>query len=219
MRKRFREVRHIGMRTAVAIIGATFCVSCLGPRIREPEMSRENQPEVLDDMYHQARDVPRWIFLEIGELEADAEGVYLFKFIESGRNLDGLKLWARGFSASSEIARMVTTDVRDKFVAAAVGDKDLLETYIEETVKSLSGAQYSGARKTGEYWWQVRRMHADGTVEDVYEYFLLYSVPQEQIDAAIRRALGEAEEKAEPKNEEEQKARERVKEAFEAEDE
>ncbi len=214
-----KQFRLIGCCLATVLLMVGLLGSCAGgPRIQEPSMSVEYRPEILDDMYHQARDVPEWVFLEVGELEDDDAEDYLFKFIESGKNLDGLKLWSRGFSASSEIARMVSTEVRTTFAGAAAGDKDMLETYIEEAVKSISKAQYSGARKQGEYWWKVRKTEADGTIEDVYEYFLLYAVPREQIDAAIRRSLDEADAKLKPKNEEEETARKRVKEAFSGEE-
>jgi hypothetical protein len=139
--------------------------------------------------------------------------VYLFKFMETGNSVDGLTIWARGFSASSEIARLVSTRVQDKFVGAAAGDKDKLETYLEEVVKSVSEAQYSGAAKVASYWWQIQRADASGNLVQPFEYYLLYGVPKDQIDQAIKRALAAADEK--PASPDEQTARDRVKAAME----
>jgi len=50
--------------------------------------------------------------------------------------------------------------------------------------------------------------------DKVYRYLLLYTVPRAQIDAAIQRALDAQSGKAKPKTEEEQTARDRVKELF-----
>jgi len=135
---------------------------------------------------------------------------YVFVDDQVGQDLEGLKLWSRGFSVASEIARLVTTRVTDKFVGAAAGDKDELETYLEEVVQSLSEASYGGARKEEDFWVR-RRKKSDGT-ED-YRYVLFVTVPKEQIDAAIERAFAEADEKE--KSEEKKTAIQRVKDAFE----
>jgi hypothetical protein len=189
-------------------------VSCSStPKVEKPEMSPENKVKVIDDQYHGARETPDWIFLETSEIEKKPEykNVYLFKFVQQGQDVDGLRIWVRGFSEASEIARLVSTRVQDKFVGAAAGDKDKLETYLEEVVKSVSEAQYSGARQASAYWWQIQKANVDGSVAQFYEYYLLYAVPKEQIDAAIKRALDDAQNKVKPKSEDEQTARDRVK--------
>lgn len=197
------------------VVIAVLFTSCVGsPKVEKPAMIQEAKPEVIDDQYHGARETPDWVFLDENELLSKAKGYYVFKFQESGKDLDGLKLWTRGFTASSEIARLVSTKVKDKFVGAAAGDKDKLETYMEEVVKSISKAQYSGAMRKASYWWQIRKVKADGSVEDIYEYYLLYYVPKDQIDSAIGRALQEADKKVKPKSEDEKTARSRVKDSF-----
>ena len=202
----------------VILIPVILLASCMGgPKVEKPEMIQEAKPEIIDDQYHGARETPDWVFQDEEELASNVKDYYVFKFQQSGKDLDGLKLWTRGFVAASEIARVVSTKVKDKFVGAAAGDKDKLETYMEEVVKSISKAQFSGARKKASYWWQIRKVGADGSVEEVYEYFLLYYVPKEQIDGAIRRALEEADKRIKPKSEDEKTARERVKKAIESE--
>ena len=199
------------------IVPADILVSCAGgPKVEKPQMVQEAKPEVIDDQYHGTRETPDWVFLDEDELGAKVKDYYVFKFQQSGKDLDGLKLWTRGFVAASEIARVVSTKVKDKFVGAAAGDKDKLETYMEEVVKSISKAQFSGARKKASYWWEIRKVEADGSVEDVYEYYLLYYVPKDQIDSAIKRALEEADKRVKPKSEDEFTARERVKKAMES---
>ncbi len=192
-----------------------FFSSCAGsPKVEKPAMIQEAKPEIIDDQYHGARETPDWVFLDESELLSKEKNYYVFKFQDTGQDLNGLKLWTRGFTASSEIARLVSTKVKDKFVGAAAGDKDKLETYMEEVVKSISKAQYSGAMKKASYWWEIRKVKADGSVEEYYEYYLLYYVPKDQIDNAIERALQNADKKVKPKSEDEKTARSRVKEAF-----
>jgi hypothetical protein len=217
LEKEFDMKRIIFAALAFALSVFVF-VSCSStPKIDKPVVSAEGKVTVIDDQYHLTRPTPEWVFLEGSEIEKQGtyKDAYIFKFVQMGQDVDGLRLWVRGFSASSEIARMVSTRVQDTFVGAAAGDKDKLETYLEEVVKSVSAAQYSGAVKASEYWWQIQKATVDGNLSQVYEYHLLFTVPRAQIDAAIKRALAEADGKAKPKSEDEQTARDRVKAAME----
>ncbi len=205
--------RIISMALATALAAFVF-VSCQStPKIEKPEVSKEGKVTVIDDIYHLTRATPDWIFLSSSEIEKQGtyKDSYVFKFVQQGQDVDGLRLWVRGFSVASEIARMVSTRVQDTFVGAAAGDKNKLETYLEEVVKSVSSAQYSGAVMAAEYWWQIQKAAVDGNLTQTYEYYLLYSVPKTQIDQAIKRALAEADGKVKAKSEDEQTARDRVK--------
>jgi hypothetical protein len=199
----------------MAILVLAVAVGCKSapppaePKVQEPEA----QYTIID---HKTKDfggtIPDWVGKGTIEIEAMDKYKDFYVFIDDqvGKDLEGLKLWSRGFSIASEIARLVTTRVTDKFVGAAAGDKDELATYMEEVVKSLSEAQYSGARQEADFWVQ-RRKKSDET-ED-YRYLLLVTVPRDQIDDAIRRALEDADEKE--KTEEKKTAIQRVKDAFE----
>ncbi len=218
-------MKRIVLVSLALIAAALLIVSCGSspkskpPKVEKPEVSKENKPVVMDDQYHLTRPTPDWIFLEANEMEGKGEykDLYLFKYAQQGQDVDGLRLWVRGFSQASEIARVVSTRVQDKFVGAAAGDKDKLETYLEEVVKTVSEAQYSGARKQADYWWQIQRANTDGTVSQYYEYHLLFGVPKTQIDQAIKRALDDANGKVKAKTEDEQTARDRVRRVMEEE--
>lgn len=164
--------------------------------------------------------VPEWVFVDASELEQSEQygDSYVFKFDTMGGNLDGVKAWASGFDAPKEVARMVSTRVKNKFVGAQVGDKDMVEGYMEEVVKLLAEAQYSGARKSGDFWVYQQYYNDDGTPDKKqYRYLYLYTVPRQQVDDAIARALEAMNGKAKPKTEEEQTARDRVKQLFDEE--
>lgn len=199
---------------------AALLASCASqPKIEKPVVTQEGKVQVIDDQYHLSRETPDWIFLEPAEVEKASEykGQYVFKGVSTGRDINGLQLWVKNFVVSSDLARFVSVRVQDKFVGAAAGDIDKLETYMEDVVKSVSEAQYSGARIVKQYWWQIRRSKADGGIEDVYEYYVMYTVDKAQIDAAIKRALEESNQKVKPKSEDEQTARDRVKRVMESE--
>ncbi len=177
------------------------------------------RPDVLDHRnFRFGRDIPEWVVLEANELERQPEfsDVYVFKF-ESPRaqNLQGAELWTRNFTAAADIAQTVRNRVQVKFAGAAVGDMDMLETYMEQVVLTFSDAQFSGYQRVSDYWMQMRYYTPEGRVdEDAYSYYVLYTIPRNTLDRMIRDALNNAG-RDQPVTQEEQRARDRVKEAFE----
>jgi hypothetical protein len=209
----------------VAVIAmVAFVFACAGgPQAKEPKGEIKVEPKVYPPktIEHKGTafgsDVPNWVFEEQADIEAvkDYKGLYVFKFEQTGKDLEGVKAWTRSFTAATEVARMVSTRVMNKFVGAQIGDKDMVETYMEEVAKILAVAEYAGARQKADFWVYQQYYSDDGKPTDkVYRYLLLYTVPREQIDAAIQRSLDAQSGKAKPKTEEEQSARDRVKELF-----
>ena len=194
----------------VALVLLAGCAGNPKEKKTKIEMEPEDEYKIVD---HKNRDFggepPNWVTMTVSELEGSEKyaDFYIFIIDQTGKDLNGLKLWAKGFVASSEIARMVETRVEDKFVGAAAGDMDGLEAYMEEVVKSTSSAKFSGMRTEDEFW--IKKKYNDGGEE--FRYLFLVTVPRDQIDAAIQRAF-EGTEK--PKTEEKKTAVDRVKEAF-----
>jgi hypothetical protein len=209
----------------VAVIAmVAFVFACAGgPKAKQPKGEIKVEPKVYPPktIEHKGTafgtDVPNWVFEEQADLEQEKEykGLYVFKFEQTGKDLEGVKAWTRSFTAATEVARMVSTRVMNKFAGAQIGDKDMVETYMEEVAKVLAVAEYAGARQKADFWVYQQYYSDDGKPTDkIYRYMLLYTVPREQIDAAIQRALDAQSGKSKPKTEEEQTARERVKELF-----
>jgi len=209
----------------VAVVAmVAFVFACAGgPKPQEPKGEIKVEPKVYPPktIEHKGTafgsDVPNWVFEEQADIEGakDYKGLYVFKFEQTGKDLEGVKAWTRSFTAATEVARMVSTRVMNKFVGAQVGDKDMVETYMEEVAKILAVAEYAGARQKADFWVYQQYYDDNGKATDkVYRYLLLYTVPREQIDAAIQRALDAQSGKSKPKTEEEQSARDRVKELF-----
>lgn len=179
-----------------AIVLLTIAVGCASEP--EAEAVKVDAPPEYKIIDHKTRDfggsVPDWVTKSASEIEGMSKYAefYVFTDDQVGKDLEGLKLWARGFSIASEIARMVSTRVEDKFVGAAAGDRDSLESYLEEVVKSVSEAQFSGSRVEEDFWVKRRKLSDDS--ED-YRYLFLVTVPRQQIDDAIRRAIEGADEK------------------------
>lgn len=161
--------------------------------------------------------VPRWVTKTPMQLQKEDMYKDYFIFIEDqlGKDLDGIKIWATNFSINSNITRMVANRVESRFAGAAVGDKDMVETYMENVVKSVSAATFSRVVIEDEFWIK-KQSKASGEVE--FRYLFLVTVPRGEIDAAIKRIFSDADDANKPKTEEEKVARERVKEIFEKED-
>lgn len=180
--------------------------------------NKVKQPEIIDHKnFKWAKDVPVWVAQEPQELEksSDYKDVYLFKF-ESPRSksLEGAELWTRDFSVPSEMARMVRMRVESKAAAAAAGDKDRIDGYLEDIVKTITDTELSGFKKESDYWVQMRYFDADGKPEaDDFTYIALYSISKKTLDRLINDAISGAD-KIKPKTEEERTVRERVKEAL-----
>jgi hypothetical protein len=201
-------MKRVSQFLAVILIVA----GCAGTPPEADKPLPEAEYVIID---HKTRDfggsTPDWVEMTPIQMEESGkyEDYYVFIDDQVGKDLEGIKLWARGFTISSEIARLVSTRVEDKFVGAAAGDKDALEGYLEEVVKSISEASYSGVRTEDEFW--IKKRFNDGKEE--YRYLFLVTVPRDQIEAAILRAFAEADER--PETEEKKTAITRVKEAFE----
>jgi hypothetical protein len=199
---------------ALLATAAVLMASCASqPNVANSVVTKQGTVQVIDDIYHLSRATPGWIFLEPAEIEnaSEYQGRYVFKGESTGKDLPGLQLWVKGFLVSSDLAKFIGVRVRDAFVAAAGSDIDMLETSLANVVNAVSEARYSSARIVMRYWWQIRTARADGGIEDVYEYRVLYTVDRDQIDAAITRALEENDLNVKARTEDEQAAWDRVK--------
>lgn len=176
------------------------------------------QPEIIDHKnFKWGTAVPAWVAQEAQDLEKspDYKDVYLFKF-ESPRSksLEGAELWTKDFSVPSEMARMVRMRIESKAAAAAAGDKDRIDGYLEDIVKTITDTELLGFKKESDYWVQMRYFDADGKPEaDDFTYIALYSISKKTLDRLISDAISGAD-KLKPKTEEERTVRERVKEAL-----
>jgi hypothetical protein len=177
------------------------------------------QPDMIDHKnFKWGTQPPEWVTMNVDDLEAleKYKNDYVFKFESPiAQNLQGAELWTKNFTANSEIAGQVRTRVQAKFAGAAAGDMNELGSYMENTVKSLSDATFSGYRQRDDYWVKMRYYKPDGTPgQEGYTYLALYTIPRATLDKLISDALGSADSGEKPKTENEKAARDRVKEAL-----
>ncbi|MDR2588349.1 MAG: hypothetical protein LBC67_02875 [Spirochaetales bacterium] len=196
--------------------GGSSSVSPAQPEAVQPIVKK---PDMLDHKnFKWGTQPPEWVTMNIDELEAldKYKNDYAFKFESPvAQNLQGAELWTKNFTAGAEIAGQVKTRVQAKFAGAAAGDINELGTYMENTVKSLSDASFSGFRQRDNYWVQMRYYKEDGNKDkDGFTYLALYTIPRTTLDKMIQDALAGAESTEKPKTENEKTARERVKESL-----
>jgi hypothetical protein len=138
-------------------------------------------------------EVPAWVTKTVLEIEEDPQFADYYVFIEDhpgGKDLMGLKAWAKEFAAADTIAGMIYNRVKSKFVGALAGDINMVETYMEQVVKNVSEAEYSGMRIVEEFWVLKQYFKSDGSVDkEEYRYLFLMTVPRTAIADAIGRAL------------------------------
>jgi hypothetical protein len=204
-----------------ALVGCAGGADTTAATSSEPAISAPavKQPDMLDHKnFKWGTQPPEWVTMNVDDLEAldKYKNDYVFKFESPvAQNLQGAELWTRNFTANSEIAGQVRTRVQAKFAGAAAGDMNDLGTYMENTVKSLSDATFSGYRQRDSYWVQMRYYKPDGSPDrEGYTYLALYTIPRNVLDKLISDALNGAESAEKPKTENEKTARDRVKEAL-----
>jgi len=164
---------------------------------------------------------PPWIEASLyGPQEVEKLSGYAGKFVVTvdvtGANLEGTQLAAQRLNADTEIARYLSIRVKDTFAGAQVGDKDMLETYMERVVKSVSEARFSGFQRSADWWVQIR-WYKPGNKKvwdrDEFRVLQLYTVDKEVLAEQLRKFLdGEA--AVEPKTPEKERAMQAVQNAF-----
>lgn len=201
-----------------ALLFAGLCVVSCGTTKTTVKMNKSTakKTEVIDHKNQKwGKTPPEWVSMERSEIEEmeHYKDSYIFKFeSEKAKDLEGSQLWLKNFSAPSELARMVTQRIKDVGAAAAVGNPEAVERYLEEVSRTVSATELHGFKKEDDYWVQQRYFTADGEVEgDFYTVQLLYSIPRKTLDKLIKDALNGT---TKPKTEEEIRARDLVRKAL-----
>jgi hypothetical protein len=172
---------------------------------------------IIDHQYRGLKEVPAWVTMEQGELDEldEFKDYFVFKEFVQGKDLNAVKQWAQNFVVDDQISRLVSNRIQSKFAGAMVGSVDGAEAYFEKIVKSMTNARVAGTRRHAQYWILRRYTNDDESTKDVYEYFVLMKVPQTEVKKAVARAFDENP----PKSEEEIRARDKVKEIMDSEEE
>lgn len=199
----------------LALIAAIVIAGCASAPETQPAEFEQASFRIIEHKNSTlGGDVPDWTSRDVGELEQDErfEGKYVFRFEETGEDLAGVKTIADNMSAPSEVARLISTRVEQVFAGAQVGDQDMVETYFENVVKTVSETEINGLRKYGDFWVLKQYVNEDGSAgEKEYAYYTLYTIDESIVAELVDRAI----EGLEAETEEELTARERVRQVLE----
>lgn len=203
-------MKRIAPSIIIAALVAIIAVGCAGEP--EPQGAQVSAPRfTIIEHKNMALggDVPEWATAEIGELETwpEFEGKYVFKFEETGADLNGVKTISDNMNAATEVARLISTRVQQTFAGAEVGDNDMVETYFENIVKVVAEAEINGLRKYGDYWVLKQYQDEDGNPgREEYAYYTIFTIDKPTIDRLINEAI----EGLDADTEEERSAQDRV---------
>lgn len=163
---------------------------------------------------------PAWILEYISkgykavERMPDYQGQFVIIVNAEGASREGASLAAGRLNAQTTISAMMSTRVRDTFAGAQVGDKDMVETYMERVVKSVSEAQFAGFRMEDEKWLHVQEFDDKGKPSRrVYRVYQLWTISKDALNRQIENILSGAA-AAEPKTPEKERAIAAVQNAF-----
>jgi hypothetical protein len=195
------------------LVGLVFMLlSCAsGPKGQLNEKGNPKEEAVVIDHKNKALGgaAPDWIFATVDQLDAKYKDSYVFRVETEGKDKDGAMMALEGMQVPQEVARQVSTRVQNKFVGAQVGDKNKVETYMENVTKTLAQATITGLQLKDSYWVKLQ----EGKKDPYYRVMAIYIVPKTEIDGAIARALDAEQQKNKP-TEDQKVVQDKVKEVF-----
>jgi hypothetical protein len=138
--------------------------------------------------------IPAWVLMEPEQISQLPEhlGSLVFIYQKDAEDLESLLAWARGFPAALEVAGAVTDRMTARYTQGVYARKDLVAEYVAGAAKIVSAAEYAGMLRRGDFWLHLQMYDDKGKpAQRVYRYLLVYTVPRQQVAAAIQRALRE----------------------------
>ena len=210
----------------LAVFAVASCVSEPAPAAEGPKpMEAVLTPDILE---HKGTalgaNVPAWTmsYIEGGSQGVEKLPEYKGKFVvvldSEGQNKQGTLTAMDNMDAPVQISRYLSTRVQQKFAGAQVGDRDQLEEYFENVVKTVSEAKFSGFM-AGPDWWVYLQYYKPGAKTKsevdrrVYRVIKIYTIDQAILETQLNKYLNDAEAAA-AKTPEKQRAIDAVQSAF-----
>jgi len=163
---------------------------------------------------------PAWILEYVSkgykavERMPDYQGQFVIIVYEEGQSREGASLAASRMNAQTRISALMETRVKDTFAGAQVGDKDMIETYMERVVKSVSESRFSGFMMEDETWAHMQEYTTEGKPDRrIYRVYQLWTISKEALTKQINDILSGVA-ATEPKTPEKERAIAAVQNAF-----
>lgn len=190
------------MKNVAKIIGAVvliaFMASCGSAPAPKPEKEPTKpvvvkpvkpQPIIVNHKnYLFGKEPPNWVTMTIQELEGSAEfkDFYVYVGEATGKSQQGAELVAKNFSGLAAFTTYMNQRVQNIFVGAQAGDQDKVETYMENVVKTMSDATFSGFRQVENYW--VEYQYPDQS-ETTFMVKILFTIEKAQVKKLLNAEL------------------------------
>jgi hypothetical protein len=209
--KNQRIILSLGLALAAALFAG--CASTKAVSVNAAKPAKEIERVIID--YKGAtfgQDVPSWVEAIANDDFEILQSLPSFKdkdrlpvvAVERGQNLDLLKSWANNFSVQAQVARSIENKVSAEFGGNQEGDKNTAEStnFVKELVTTFSKTKVSGLQKEKDYWIKLKtRDNYKKTETEQYEYYVLYSISNEDLQRQIDIALGKIEAKTQVQKE------------------
>lgn len=188
-----------------AAMGAILLGSCASKKsaikaAAPPKVDKSVERVILD--YKGAgvgAEIPAWVEAAI---EDDYETIAKMPRFEGkmpivdygyGQNLDLLRSWVNNFNVQAGLSRRIGNTIEATFGGAQLGDKNTPENnnFVKEIVATFSGITISGLTKEMDFWTKLRITDKEKkTQEERYEYYVAYSISEEDLKYQIDLAMG-----------------------------
>lgn len=143
---------------------------------------------------------PKWVELAIlggpRDIEklADYKNFVVFIAQFEAANLQSAQLLAERMQADTEIARYLSTRVKDAFKGANVADADSKNfgVYAERFVASVGEAKFSGFRKDADWWVKVQTYTPENKPDkQIYRVIQLWTIEKSMLQKQFDMILGQ----------------------------
>lgn len=197
------------------LVGLVLLVGCAStPELATsaaPPVSKRVEREMIDwKSASIGGEIPEWVYAAADNDQValsalpQFEGKLIFFAEDQGKNLDLLKSWVNNFNVQAALSRQLSNFVIAKFGGEQSGDKNSEEVqmYLNELVSACSKAEINGLAKELDFWVKTRYADSDmDTIDDIYQYFVVYAMDKEDFRLQLDRALGKVEAKTQAQQE------------------
>jgi hypothetical protein len=218
------------MRRALILLLVVLLTACASKKnkimfIPDPAQNNLQEQTGLPE-YHQIIEsengtgesgLPAWVrgYLDGGVRGIESLDAYSSKYAFVGRsrgeNLNVLRQWADGFTATQDLPRLIAQRTERRLVTAAVlYPDDEYGEYFERLIKVTSDGEYPGALKEQTFWLKQKVKAAseeDAFDDDLpqvdvfferYEFLVLMSIDRETLRKQIEEIMAGIKTKASP---------------------
>ena len=202
------------LKIGVVLFAVSMLASCASkPETEEskPKVSKSVKTEMIDWKGASiGSELPDWIYsavdndvLALSTLP-QFENKIIYFAEDQGQNLDLLKSWVNNFNVQASFSRELSNFVIAKFGGEQNGSKneEEVQMYLNELVSACSKAEINGLSKELDFWVKTRYADKDmDTINDIYQYFVVYAMDKEDFRLQLDRALGKVEAKTQSQKE------------------